>query len=278
MTRSAQRQTAYWLEFVYGRPPDPDDPAEAYHEASKVSASQIGRQMEGARRLAVTPDLQLSSIRAAKRYGTGRIRLPGPAPLDRPLGDVIGLRRSKRDFDSKPIAVEVLAALLEAGYGVTGELESRGDRPALRFRSVPSGGALYPLELYAAVSRVAELEPGLYHFDPLSPGLEVLRPGVTPDDLTSLSTYPDVVSTCAVLIFVAAIFGRTRFKYGLRGYRFALLEAGHIAQNVVLAATALGLAAVPLGAFYDRRTDAFLGLDGVNESTLYMIALGRERM
>jgi SagB-type dehydrogenase family enzyme len=74
---------------------------------------------------------------------------------------------------------------------------------------------------------------------------------------------------------VAAVFGRTRFKYGLRGYRFALLEAGHVAQNVVLTATALGLAAVPLGGFYDRPTDEFLGLDGVNESTLYTIALGR---
>jgi SagB-type dehydrogenase family enzyme len=91
-----------------------------------------------------------------------------------------------------------------------------------------------------------------------------------------LSTYPEIGSSCAALVLVAAIFGRTRFKYGLRGYRFALLEAGHVAQNVLLAATALGLAAVPLGAFYDRRTDTFLALDGVNESTLYAIAVGRE--
>ena len=79
-----------------------------------------------------------------------------------------------------------------------------------------------------------------------------------------------------MLILVAGIFGRTRFKYGLRGYRFALLEAGHVAQNIVLAATALDVASVPLGAFFDRRTDEFLGLDGVNESALYTIAVGRE--
>ena len=72
------------------------------------------------------------------------------------------------------------------------------------------------------------------------------------------------------MIFVAAVFGRTRFKYGVRGYRFALLEAGHVGQNVLLAATALGLGAVPLGGYYDRLTDEFLGLDGVNESTLYI--------
>jgi SagB-type dehydrogenase family enzyme len=124
--------------------------------------------------------------------------------------------------------------------------------------------------------RVDELKPGLYHFDPLRPGLEVLRSGLAAENLAALSTYPEIVSSCAVLVFVAAIFGRTRFKYGLRGYRFALLEAGHVVQNVVLAATALSLAAVPLGAFYDRRTDGFLGLDGVNESTIYAVALGPE--
>jgi len=273
---AARRQTARWLEFVYGCPPDPDDPAEAYHEASKVAPSQIGRQLGGARRLAASPELLLSSMRAVKRHGGSRVALPAPAPLDRQLGEAIARRRSQREFDRRPIASDELAALLQAGYGVTHVLAPEDDRPALSRRAVPSGGALYPLELYAAVLRVGELGPALYHFDPLDPGLEVVRSGLTGEELAELSTYPEIADSCAVLILVAAIFGRTRFKYGLRGYRFALLEAGHVAQNVVLAATALGLAAVPLGAFYDRRTDAFLGLDGVNESTLYAIALGRE--
>jgi SagB-type dehydrogenase family enzyme len=121
-------------------------------------------------------------------------------------------RRSSREFGSEPIPADVLAALLHAGYGVTGEFESERNRPVLRLRSVPSGGALCPLELCVAASRVAELEPGLYHFDPLSAGLEVLRPGVTADELAPLSTYPEVTSSCAVLILIAAIFGRTRFK------------------------------------------------------------------
>jgi SagB-type dehydrogenase family enzyme len=270
----ASRQTVRWLEYVYGRPADVDDVAEAYHEASKLGPMQIGRQMEGVRRLEASPELQLSSIRAVKRHGGARIRIPAPAPLERPLGEVIVRRRSQRTFAPGPIAAEALAAFLNAGYGVTGVAQSQDGRPSLSFRSVPSGGALYPLELYAAVLRVGGLEPGVYHFDPLAPGLEVVRPALEAEELARLSTYPEVVSTCAVALFVAAIFGRTRFKYGLRGYRFALLEAGHVAQNIVLAATALELAAVPLGAFYDRRTDEFLGLDGVNESTLYAIALG----
>ncbi|MGE5272945.1 MAG: SagB/ThcOx family dehydrogenase [Verrucomicrobiota bacterium] len=253
-----------------------DDLAEAYHEGSKLGPSQIARQMDGARRLEASPELRLSSIRAVKRHGVAGIRLPAPAPLDQSLGQVIARRRSQRTFGAGPIPRDVLAALLHAGYGVTGALDAQDDRPPLPLRAVPSGGALYPLEVYVGVLRVGGLEPGLYHFDPLSASLELLRTGLTGEELARLSTYPGVASSCAVLVLLTAIFGRTRFKYGLRGYRFALLEAGHAAQNVVLAASAVGLASVPLGAFYDRRTDAFLRLDGVNESTLYTIAVGRE--
>ena len=71
------------------------------------------------------------------------------------------------------------------------------------------------------------------------------------------------------------MFWRTRFKYGLRGYRFALIEAGHVAQNLLLTATALRLGSVPLGGLFDRRIDELLDLDGVNESVLYAVSVGR---
>jgi SagB-type dehydrogenase family enzyme len=70
------------------------------------------------------------------------------------------------------------------------------------------------------------------------------------------------------------MFWRTRFKYGLRGYRFALLEAGHLMQNVLLAAAALDLAAVPVGGFFDSRLERLLSIDGVNESALYCASIG----
>jgi len=270
-----ERQTVRWVEHVYGRAAGLDDPAEAYHEASKVSPAQIGRQIEGAARLESSPDLQLSSTRAVKRYGLRTVALPSPRKASLPLCDAIEARRSQRAFDAAPLGGDELSALLLSAYGVTGALESPAGVQALPLRAVPSGGALYPLELYVAALRVDTLDPGLYHFDPLRPALEVLRAELAPDEVASLSTYPEIVSGCAALVLVAAIFGRTRFKYGLRGYRFALLEAGHVVQNLVLAATALGLGAVPLGGFYDRLTDDFLGLDGVNESTVYTIAVGR---
>jgi SagB-type dehydrogenase family enzyme len=269
------RQTARWLELVYGGPPDPLDLAEWYHEASKVSPRQIGRQVVGAARLDATPDLQLSMTRAVRRLPLPRLELPPPRRPDLPLWQAIAARRSCRRFGEEPIDFRDLAGLLDAAYGVTHALESDDGRQTLPLRAAPSGGALYPLELYVAALRVERLHAGLYHFDPLATALSVARDSLDAEEVASLSTYPDIVRGCAALILVAAVFGRTRFKYGVRGYRFALLEAGHVVQNLLLTATALGLGAVPLGGYYDRLTDEFLGLDGVNESTLYTVAVGR---
>jgi SagB-type dehydrogenase family enzyme len=169
-----------------------------------------------------------------------------------------------------------LAALLEAAYAPTHELSEADDggAPLFPLRAAPSAGALYPLELYVAVVCVADLAVGLYHHDPLDGVLEELAVGDQRDSLAALSSYPEIVSSCAGLVVVTAVFWRTRFKYGLRGYRFALLEAGHLVQNMLLAAAALGLAAVPLGGFYDRRTERYLGVDGVHEAPLYLVAVG----
>jgi SagB-type dehydrogenase family enzyme len=78
----------------------------------------------------------------------------------------------------------------------------------------------------------------------------------------------------AVVVLVTAVFWRTRCKYGLRGYRFALLEAGHCVQNMLLAARAVDAAALPLGGLYDARAEALVNVDGVEESVVYAVALG----
>ncbi len=271
----AAHQTARWIGLVYGRQPGLDDPAELYHEASKISPTQIGRQIEGARRLEASPELQLSSTRAVKRLGGDLVRLVSPRRPVVGLWDAIEERGSARTFSEGALAADELAALLRAAYGVTHSLDSAGGEHTLPLRAVPSGGALYPLEVFVVALRVAGLAPGLYHFDPLRAALETVRLGVDPEEAARLSTYPEIASSCAALLLLAAVFGRTRFKYGQRGYRFALLEAGHVGQNLLLAATGLELASVPLGGFYDRRVDEFLGLDGVDESAVYMLAVGR---
>ena len=104
--------------------------------------------------------------------------------------------------------------------------------------------------------------------------LEVLRTDDPMPRLLEISTYPEIVGRSAVTFLVTLVVWRTRFKYGPRGYRFALLEAGGLMQNLLLTAAALGLGAVPLGGFYDCRADEYLGVDGLHESTIYSASVG----
>jgi SagB-type dehydrogenase family enzyme len=84
----------------------------------------------------------------------------------------------------------------------------------------------------------------------------------------------DLVESAAAVIFITAIFARSTFKYGDRGYRFILLEAGHLAQNANLAAQGMGLATTNIGGYADRLVDRYLDLDGLNESTVYVLLIG----
>jgi SagB-type dehydrogenase family enzyme len=260
---------------VYGSlEPPPDDVAELYHEASKIGVTGGTTELAGAARLAASPELRASSTRAVRRHVHVPVVELGPSePLTMPIGDALCRRRSLRTFAETPLSLAALAAVLRAGYGVTGTLQA--GEAAQAVRAAPSGGALYPLELTVAARRVGGLEPGLYHFDPLDDALEQLRAGAVP--IAAMTPFAEAAAGAAAVLVLSAVFWRSRFKYGLRGYRFVLLEAGHVAQNVLLAAAALELGAVPLGGFYDRRVDELLEANGVDESALYLICIGHTR-
>jgi len=242
--------------------PDPADPAELYHEASKLYPSLRGRQATGIVRVARDPLLQELARRREPRRNPQRRGLSLPAAA---AADVPTRGQSPHGFDGRSISLAALAAVLHAGYGVTGS--SR--------RSIPSAGALYPLELYVAARRVRGLAAGVYHYDPLRHALDAIRAeGADGRELCEIATSPELLEGAAAIVFVSAVFGRTRVKYGLRGYRFALLEAGHCVQNMLLAAHARKARALPLGGYYDARAEALLGVDGVDESVVYGVVLG----
>jgi SagB-type dehydrogenase family enzyme len=143
-------------------------------------------------------------------------------------------------------------------------------------RPVPSGGGLYPLELYVIASRVANLDAGIYHYNAFCHLLERVREGAMPPHLLSeLFMRQPYVADSAFVLILAAVFDRSLWKYEDRGYRYLLFEAGHVAQNCNLAAAALGLGAVNLGGFFDADLISFLHLDGEEESPLYAIAVGQ---
>jgi SagB-type dehydrogenase family enzyme len=245
-----------------------DDPAEAYHEASRLDPETAAAAMGPGMELLHAAPVVDETAKAARPRGAGSVvDLPPPRPLDATLDAVLARRRSCRAYGDRPLPLASLATLLRAAYGADDGWPPR--------RPVPSGGALYPLELFCVVTAVDGLSPGAWHLDPLHARLRALDRTVTPVDVVSLVA-EDWPAAAPVLVVVAAALWRSRFKYGARAYRFTVLEAGHVAQNLLLAAESLALAAAPVGGFWDRRLDAALGLDGVNEVALYVVAVGHQ--
>lgn len=200
------------------------------------------------------------------KASTGSATRPGLLHLPRPLvhgsvslEDAIARRRSAREFAHEPLTATQLSQLLWAAQGLTG---------AGGARAAPSAGALYPLEL-----RVVHAG-SVCRYVPDEHALAVqasrdLRPALAAAALDQAA-----VAAAAAVIVVAAVYARNAGKYGVRGERYAALEAGHAAQNILLEAVALGLAAVPIGAFDDDAVKRVLALPNGHEP-LYLIAVGR---
>jgi len=277
-TQSA-RVTGF-LGWPDGHRPADDDPAENFHEASKnvpgvpPPASAVVDSLNND----FTAGLPGATVARPGRRNDALpvVELPTAAFGAATLGEQIAQRRSRRGFGPAAISLQDLATVLHAGYGVAAQLDEAAPYPGAR--NVPSGGILFPLEIFIAARSVDGLEPGLYRYDPHRGQLEVVRhedvSSSLADLVIDLPSQPDIPATCGAVIFMAGAFWRSRFKYNLRGYRYVLIEAGHVGQNVLLSAGALGLSAFPCGGFWDRRVDAFLGLDGVNESVVYSVVLG----
>jgi SagB-type dehydrogenase family enzyme len=199
-------------------------------------------------------------------------KLPEPAP-DPALDDLLRRRFSCRHYTKAAVAVEGLSAVLHRAYGVLGR-SHMGDMEMLE-RPVPSGGGMYPLELYVIASNVSGLSNGIYHYVPVASGLELRCEVTVPSALlTYLFMGQSLVAEAAFVCVITAEFARLMRKYGDRGYRYVLFEAGHVAQNVNLAAASLGLGSCNLGGFFDRELAQLLELDVEEEFPLYGVAVG----
>ena len=245
-----------------------DDTAEAFHEASRLYPHVAPGRLATLLALARSPELQQTAARASRTHDhrPGIDLARGGLPRAS-LRGVLARRRSTSAERRFLLPLRDLGALLEAGYAAVPRA------PGIVRRPVPSGGALYPLELYVLALGVEGLGPSVAHYNPFRHRLEVLGP-LDADRAGAALVDPSLVEGAAALVVITAMFWRTRFKYGVRGYRFALLEAGHVVQNAVLAAAALGLPALPIGGFYDRRLDALIGADGLDEASVYALLLG----
>ena len=216
----------------------------------------------------------------APRPGPGRedptapwFPLPPGVGVRASLADLVRDRLTCRAFRDQPIHLAELATLLRIGYGVTGVTE---DGPVYIIeRPVPSAGGFYPLEVSVLVRSVQGLPTGIYHYVPFADGLEQVRGDpVSPALISDLFLGQPWAGEAAVVLVLSAVCERSMTRYGDRGYRYVLLEAGHLMQNLVLAATGVGLGVVTLGGFLDDRLAGLLHIDAGSEIVVYGTAAG----
>lgn len=194
------------------------------------------------------------------------VRLPEPKHSGRvSVEEALFKRRSVRDFREGPISAAEVSQLLWAAQGITG---LRG------FRTTPSAGALYPLELYVVAGNVDGLPSGVFKYVARSHELVCIVKGDRRSDLCDAALGQPSIRRSAAVIVISGVYGRTTAKYGERGVRYVHMEAGHAAQNVWLQAVSLGLGTVVIGAFHDAEIKRMLRMaDG--EEPLYIMPVGR---
>ena len=178
-------------------------------------------------------------------------------------------RRSRREYDAgQSLRVGLLSAILWATQGITAKYG------AYLFRTAPSAGGLYPVETYLFLREVEGFEAGIYHFRPQAFDLEFLKKGDYARELAEAALGQRIVMEAQITSIWSAIVERSKRKYGQRAYRYIYLDAGHIAQNLYLAAEALKLGVCVIGALYDDKVNSLIGVDGTEETVIYMATVG----
>lgn len=247
----------WFLNEEVSPPPYPGgDPGLFYHRASSLGLPSVLRGLVswGSR-----PPLY-------QQVGGPAVPLPGIEPVPSlSVADALARRRSLRSYQDRPLTARELAWIVHAATAIT----STGG-----YRTAPSAGALYPIETYVAVRRVAGIAAGLYHVDVRAQALARLRAGAVSGEVVRAALGQGFLGDAPVVLLLTAVFQRTRWKYHARHYRYVCWEGGHIAQNVYLAAEAAGLGACMVGAFFDRSLNDLLGIDGRREAALGLVAVG----
>ena len=193
-------------------------------------------------------------------------RLPKPVYKgERSIEEAILERRSIREFAGTKISPEELSQILWAAQGMTGKPWGVG------LRSVPSAGALYPIEVYAVT------EDGVYHYLPESHSIKQVKEGDRRKELTNASLSQEFISTAPLNIIITAVFERTESKYSKRGARYVFAEAGHVSQNVYLQCESLGLGTVAVGAFHDDAVKKALDLPE-DHRPIYIMPIGHRKL
>jgi SagB-type dehydrogenase family enzyme len=194
------------------------------------------------------------------------IQLPEPRyDGDVSIEHALRMRRSVRSYKEDPLNLSEISQILWSAQGIT---NPRG------FRTAPSAGALYPLELYVVAGNIKNLPPAIYKYVPHDHALVMKVSGDRRVDLSRAALRQSSIKKAPAVLLFCAVYERTTGKYGQRGMRYVHMELGHAAQNVCLQATALGLNTAVIGAFRDTEVKMIAKLPA-DEQPLYFVPVGR---
>lgn len=203
------------------------------------------------------------------------ISLPKPAEISIPpleLRSAIESRRSIREYAHDALNLQELSYLLWCSQGIVKRHE-----PYATFRNVPSAGGRHAFETHLQVNRVSGLEPGIYRYLAFSHRLMPIEisPDMT-DKVMEACLKQSLVKDSAVTFIWSCVIYRMAWRYSERAYRLVHLDAGHVCQNLYLAAEQINCGACAIGAFDDELMAGLLGIDGVEEFVIYCATVGRK--
>jgi SagB-type dehydrogenase family enzyme len=260
----------------------------AANHAIDISGRPIGRFLHSATKKGVMPAGGLEDEEVLRLVTDGDHRVyPGASRIDLSqsvpdrLGSLYALiraRRSRRDFNGLSLSRSDFDALLYTACGTTGAM--KWAEREVKLRAYPSSGGLYAVEVYAVVLRVEDLSPGIYHYRSDENCLELVKQDIDRNRFLEamLPTERDMVAGVAAMFCLTGRFARHERKYGQGGYRMLVAETGHISQNLILTAVALGLSARPFGGVFDALLNCDLGLDDGDEQFLLSVLVGHARV
>jgi SagB-type dehydrogenase family enzyme len=187
------------------------------------------------------------------------------------FAEVLQRRKSVRAFSTQPLSKVDLAFLLWASTCI------QRVEQGYEFRTAPSAGALYPIETYISANNVEGLEKGIYHYNVRNHLLEEIKTGNFGDVLAHAALDQKMCTAASAVFVWTAFFGRSKWKYSQRAYRYIYLDAGHIAQNLALAAASITCGSCQVGAFYDDEINSIVGVDGTEESSICLSVVGHPK-
>lgn len=205
------------------------------------------------------------------------VALPEPNPINKTFDEVIRKRSSGRKYQGIPLSDQELSDLLSSLRVTRRSISSLNEKAELLHRTYASAGALYPVEIYVLRPDETYTNWEAHNYSPKNHTITLVNASISHEKIEeAIQNYDGLAKTMGAVVVLTGVFERSLHKYGSLGYRFALLEAGGILQQLGLATAGLDLKGLAWGGSYDNAINEILKIDGIDESLLNCFVLGKK--